>query len=132
MPDAAEITVPPEVLQTVKEALSQTIGATAPSGGSDIRVMAAPTAENGFTLTITYGGNVYGVTFGMPTGTETVWSVSITMKLGAADPVTLLAFTYDTSKGTWHLLITSPKVTIGSVTINAITIDIGSTTTTPT
>jgi hypothetical protein len=131
MADAAtESTVPPEVLKTFTDALTSTLGSamatSSTTGSGGIQVMVGTTPQNGFTLNIVYDGTTYALTFGMPNADDKSWNVTVTITT-AAGVSTPLSFSYNPTDSSWHLKISTPKVTFGSVTIDEISIEMGST-----
>jgi hypothetical protein len=132
MADAAtESTVPPEVLKTFTDALTTSLGSAMATSGSTgsggIQVMVGTTPQNGFTLNIIYDGSTYALTFGMPNADDKSWNVKVTITTAAGGVSTPLSFSYNPTDSSWHLIISTPKHTFGSVTIDAISIEMGST-----
>jgi hypothetical protein len=124
---ATESTVPPEVLKTFTDALTSSLGSamatSSTTGSGGIQVMVGTTPQNGFTLNIVVNGTTYGLTFGMPNADNPAYSVSVTMTPDGKAAQDMLVFSYDTKTSAWHLKISTPQVTFGTITINAISIE---------
>jgi hypothetical protein len=132
MSDVSTPTVPPEVLKTFSDAVAQSIAAQqsgagqapAAAGGPVVTLgEGATTITGGFSLKITYDSTTYALVVAVPTKAGDPYVFSATMTPDQKPTVTLASLKF-VDASNWSVVITLPSITIGTVTINELSLNL--------